>query len=698
MATATETMELTGAQVIENGRNLAHFIGRIYYLDYEKACVLVSDYWRDRVMGIPQGAFLLAYYDRDETPGEILLLRTLRPIALPSGDDRISGMMKYYGDELRPHLEGKEGFPSWEFSFSGLECRILGAFYKDRDSAGREALEFGSGAENIHAPASYAVYKPSGDVLEMIVQWRTDGQAGETAVEFEIGALRYRFRDWVSSLDGTDAPVSINPGDFPGKLTGIIGGGENGRANTSKVILETIGALSRLSEYDHLPETTFSPTLEAFNTSGAPYYPIGQIVFGASGAFEEDAPESGAAPLRDLFERGLTRFSLVEKTGHIVLKVNFYEDVLLGFELAKSFLAEDDSDYVRNFTQANLTPPEDDIDFGSRTRWARKRAAYLCCLYRAGFQPPPAFRIRFQGNNVLDKMVRSDGSIRPSESITFQQAVNWFSTVWDNYNSEYFHNYKDTHDGREWADEDLKAILVFLTRKRIPGGNAYVSGYRKLNGLLGLHAVAPEKPFHRTILEKVREGGAVIVDLSRGDPGIGQAYTEIISREIFNDSMVRFIRSLPNNFIQFYFEKAHELFPREGNPAGVSVYDRIAREGRKLRLGMTWLSPQITGLSEQVLANTRNWLVSRLPCEDELAALEKHIGLRDFSPAITHTAPGEDSEAVWMKTESSPYILPVKMHRFPTGRGVTPLNRIMRRHWESTGKFPGRFDHHRVTP
>ena len=55
-------------------------------------------------------------------------------------------MVEYYKDNLR--TAGKESsldsFTRYEFSFSGLECRILGTFYQD----GRAKTHFGADVEN----------------------------------------------------------------------------------------------------------------------------------------------------------------------------------------------------------------------------------------------------------------------------------------------------------------------------------------------------------------------------------------------------------------------------------------------------------------------------------------------------------------------------------------------------------------------
>jgi len=109
------------------------FVGRPFAIDYDRAYLLVADAWKARAKGIPQGTFLLAYYENEEGVSESLLLRALKPAKLPTDSDVISSMVEYYKDNLK--TGGKEShldsFTRYEFSFSGLECRILGTFYQD---------------------------------------------------------------------------------------------------------------------------------------------------------------------------------------------------------------------------------------------------------------------------------------------------------------------------------------------------------------------------------------------------------------------------------------------------------------------------------------------------------------------------------------------------------------------------------------
>ena len=108
------------------------FVGRPFHLDYDKASVLVADSWKDKAGGLPQGAFLLAYYENEDDVSETVLLRVLRPTSLPTDRDVISSMVEYYKDDLK--TAGKDNqldqYTRYEFSFSGLECRVLGTFYR----------------------------------------------------------------------------------------------------------------------------------------------------------------------------------------------------------------------------------------------------------------------------------------------------------------------------------------------------------------------------------------------------------------------------------------------------------------------------------------------------------------------------------------------------------------------------------------
>jgi hypothetical protein len=339
--------------------------------------------------------------------------------------------------------------------------------------------------------------------------------------------------------------------------------------------------------------------------------------------------------------------------------------VQAGFELVRSHLESEAGDYVASFRSIDFTPPEDKADHSAVTRYDRKVAAYLCCLRRAGFQPPRGFTVKFQGNKELNNLVQEEGKIDPSKQISLEDAINWFTAIWDNYGSDdFFRDYK-RKNGHEWADEDLQAILKFLTRKSKPGGSPNVSGFLKLRDLSDLHTDAADSPFSEEILAHLRAGRIVIVDLSQGVPEIQRLYSERICRQIFFDAMARFVDNKPSNFLQFYFEEAHNLFPKREDTDLSQIYNRLAKEGAKLNIGLLYATQEVSSISANILKNTQNWFIAHLNNEDEIKEIKKYYDFGDFTDGLVRFSASNDRGFVRMKTYANPFVVPVQIDRFP---------------------------------
>lgn len=637
------------------------FIGRPYHLDYSTALLLVADAWKKKAGGIPQGCFLLAYYENEPEVKEALLLRVIRPASLPTDPDVISSMVEYYKDNLR--TSGSETqldtFTRYEFSFSGVECRILGTFYPNPNGV----LNFGADVENFYSAHNYRVNKPSALILELIVNFREGAVSGKPT-DIRIGRVRYssslRFQS-----DEVEVPVYVSPRDFLGKRTALFGMTRTGKSNTVKKIMQSSVQMGDLAPLTLDKPTRESPdeTLEPF-ADGIPKYPVGQIVFDINGEYANANMQDEGTAIFELYKEKTIRYSTIPKPGFRVMKVNFFKDPRTGFELVKSHLSQSVGNYIESFCAIDFEKPEDYAENRSaKTRYDRKVAAYLCCLHRAGFKPPAGFKVTFEGNAELNKMVRDDGSVNPSRGMALPDAIDWFTTIWDNYNDNYFADYK-RKNGKEWADEDLKAALVFLSRKRRPGGANDVDGYIKLRGIVNLHTDTVDKPFELEITEQLRSGRIVIIDLSQGDPEIQRLYSERICQHIFSDAMARFVSNKANNFVQFYFEEAHNLFPKREDKDLSQIYNRLAKEGAKLNIGLIYATQEVSSISSNILKNTQNWFIAHLNNDDETKEIKKYYDFGDFTDALVRFSANNDRGFVRMKTYSNPFVVPVQVDRF----------------------------------
>jgi DNA helicase HerA-like ATPase len=639
------------------------FVGRPFYLDYDRAFILVADAWKQKAKGIPQGSFLLAYYENEATVEEALLLRVLGPTKLPTDGDVIASMVEYYKDNLKTtgSQTQLDTFTRYEFSFSGLECRVLGSFYLDE----KQRTSFGADVENFYSSHNYSIIKPDPGVLELIVNFREGDTTTGTPRDIRIGCVRYsstlRFQ-----TESDRVPVYVRPSDFLGKRTALFGMTRTGKSNTVKKIIQATVLMS--SKAPNKPSGKLvGAESDPFTIEGFPKFPVGQIIFDVNGEYANPNLQDEGTAIYELYKDRTTRYSVIDKPGFKVMRVNFYQDIESGFGLIQSSLQEREGDYVASFVAVDMDRPVDyNTDRSAATRYDRKLAAYLCCVYKAGFKPPKNFLVKFPGSKEVNALVKSDGSIDPKKGISLDEACAYWEAVWAQYNqAECFADYR-AKNGREWADEDLKAILVFLTRKKTPGGSTNVSGYLKLRDLVQLHTDTVDSPFEQEIVDSLRNGRIVIVDLSEGDPTIQLLYSERICRKIFTSAMRRFIANEPNNFVQFYFEEAHNLFPKKEDKDLAQIYNRLAKEGAKLNLGLAYATQEVSSISGNILKNTQNWFIAHLNNDDEIRELKKYYDFGDFTNSLLRFSAGLDRGYVRMKTYSNPFVVPVQIDRFTT--------------------------------
>ena len=671
-------MHIGKIDIFESGRLGENFVGRPFSIDYAKASILTSDYWKYTVGGIPQGCLLLAFYEGEEAAfSEALLLRALGPLKLPNDNNIISSMVEYYKDDVE--VAGRAGsrkeskldeFTKHEFSFSGLECRILGSFYRINKSG---PTKFGADIENFYAANNYKVYKATGVVLEAIVNQRDDADIKSLDMEFKVGSVRYsssrRFQEIGSDNEGnnTDVPVRISPTDFLGQRTALFGMTRTGKSNTVKKIIEATAQISDSISGSNEGEDIPDYTQPVDNRSDDKQLPIGQIIFDVNGEYANPNLQDEGTAIYDLYTDRVIRYSVLKKPGFEEIKINFYKQIDQGFAFIAKYFEEkgDKADYVKNFLSVGLEQPEEyEEDVSARTRYDRAKAAYFCCLHQAGFKAPAGFKVRFKSCKDINEIITE---MQPENGITLEQATSWFTRVWKMYEEQSFFKEYEKQKGREWANEDLKALLTFLTRNKSPGGSATnISGFRKLKvrELIDLHTSERDSYFAKDINDHVRQGKIVIVDLSQDSEEIQRVFSGDICRVIFNASLRKFTRNEENNIIQFYFEEAHNIFPKKEDKDLTGIYNRIAKEGAKLNLGMIYATQEVSSISSNILKNTQNWFIAHLNNEDELKELRKYYDFSDFVDSLVRFSPNNDKGFVRMKTYTNPFVVPVQIDRF----------------------------------
>lgn len=638
MSLTQELRDLASVDLFKTGRREGWHVGRPFALDFNTLRMVSNDKWKNRVGGLPAGAFLLCFYEGEPDIDEAILLRVIKPAPLPSDSDIVASMVEYYKEDLptsgvNSHLDS---YTRAEFQFSGIECRVLGSFY--RDNGGN--VKFAGDLDNFYAPNNYRVYKPSEKVLEYIVNYREDAVPGGEGAE-RVGEVRYSASRRHVTAD--PVPVYISPLDFLGKRTALFGMTRTGKSNTVKKLIQAIDAI----------------TNSGIMIDDKELKPAGQIIFDVNGEYANDNQQDEGTALYHLFPEKVTRYSLINKNGFKVMKLNFFVDIAQGFSLIQKQL-KPDAIYTSNFLNVSWDPPDEE-DYSAKTRYQRRVACYQAILYKAGFELDQNFKVYFPG----EQEINSWSEIDPSKGVTLEQATTWFTQVYQNLDHDFFDKYLK-RKGRPWADEDLQALMRFLTRRSKPGGEINEAGYRKLSDFKKLHTGVQQITFLDEIVELLLQGQMVIVDLSQGDPVVQQTYSVRICEAIFGKAMQRFIKNKDTQYIQLCFEEAHNLFPRKDDADLTNIYNRIAKEGAKLGLGLMYATQEVSSISSNVLKNTQNWFIAHLNNQDELREVRKYYDFEDFVDSLLRTT---EKGFIRMKTYSNTYVVPVQIDKFTAEQG-----------------------------
>ena len=627
-----------------------NFVGFTYELDYETAKVLTNDSWKLKVKGIPHGTFLVAIYQNElhKFSKEGILLRVIGSAKIPQSSTIIESMIDTYMEQpearksLSPDIYTKN-----YYQFSGMDCRILGTFFYDENGK----LTFGTDIENFLGAHRYKVYKPSKEELEIIVNSRnTYTDIEDIELKETIGVLRYSSsRSYTSGLNDYSVNVEIKPIDIVAKRTAFFGMTRTGKSNTIKIIISAIVGLNRKFE-EYNKKNQLDKNSEKYKK------PIGQIVFDINGEYTFPNKQDEGS-IYDKFKDNVIRYSLskkkVEKYEDVKpLKYNFYNDETLeeSFNLLVEQLSSQENipQYIQAFMNVNLF--DDSYKYNSeltekeknfyKHQQEKKIALYKCILSRAKFKIPyKGYKLYFTGIK---------GASIPKSGLTIDDAIKWFEE-----NEKNLKTATSSSTGKRVWDKDFEALMDMLLARK--GG-----GYKRLIEFNSLHSTKSSEDYKTKIDNELRNGRIILVDLSTTSEQVQKIYITRLCTYIFNKSMQKFTNDEQPEFIQMYFEEAHNIFPKDDKDLK-NIYNRLAKEGAKLNLGIGYSTQEVSSISPSILKNTQNWFISHLNNKDEIKTLEKYYDFSDFSNSILRNS---DVGYARIKTYSNNFIIPVQIKKF----------------------------------
>ncbi|HDR8182707.1 TPA: DUF87 domain-containing protein [Bacillus thuringiensis] len=685
-------------------------VGFSFDVNYQRISFVTNDFWKMEANGISHNSFLIAtpfnkenYINTNEIDKEIILLRVVSECKIPNEDLWLETKVDKIKSLKNLDFESKENvsldfdkYSKNEMGFTGLDCRILGTFYENQ---GR--LNFGADLENYYGTKSLYIYKPKSESLQKIINFidpmrkksimdelKRNGISIDeynSLEQYEIGTIRYTSTNRMQA-QSESVKVFINPFDFIARRTATFGMTRTGKSNTVKTLIK---AISKSSEKHRIKVAQI-----VFDVNGEYAFPnVQDSSVGNMVSIAKDIPNSIVYTLN-------SKVREIEDVKR--LKFNFYSNIVLAHEFIVSLLnssSANKSTDIESFVNMDVSAWSDqEAPPNIKKRTKINKSLYQYLLYLIGCEEGnlaikiPFSKTALEGaqrllNDLLDEINGQIEEIQESGRVVsaklrgeLRETTNYIGNLADiiaNLNTsfcmeEFGRKLKVIDDinrkvtlpsssGGELIKDEIATLMNIIHQKN--SKNSPFLGY------ISIKKVQP-KTYHDKksvdyvdlILSDIKDGRAIIIDISNGAQDIRDRITKKIVEKIFYNNLEVFTNGDFPPKVILYVEEAHNLIGKDMELT--DIWPRTAKEGAKYGIGLVYSTQEPSSINKNILSNTENWFITHLNNEDEIRVLSKFYDFGDFRESLLRA---KDIGFARIKTMSQNFVTPVQIKKFEGG-------------------------------
>ena len=616
---------------------ITNYIGAVADITYEKALVVTHENFTTFNRGCPRHSYLIAIVkdivneENTEMAEHFLVLEVLDVAPTPTHNE--TQHTKY--EWIKKNAPELDPYTKSDLTWSVLNCKLVGSFYLD--PIHKNQFIFSHDIKLLQSSIAYKVFNPSKEILDIIVN--NDFYNGSFNEEDRINIGEYRPTENMSLLFKNEGNYSypdvyIDLNNLKGCRTALFGKTRLGKSNTVKLILKNF--LSK----NHIK--------------------IGQLVFDINGEYANDNPQDGNTSIKSMFPNDCLVYAIKPREGKEnktkLLKLNFYDYPKIGMQILREMLVKDgvNSQNAVGFYMVDM-PSKIEAQKESNPilsiKMKNKILLYWAILDKAGFKikynPKTNYKL-----NLLPYITNQYKGVKKAifDMEDLKKEITSISKKLFQDKAEIV-----DEDGLPFFDSDEKALIEFCSPMNSAGGTKVITKFKDYHD-------PNASNFMIDIEKQLLDNKTVILDLGNANEDVRKYFCDMLCKVIFSMQENRFTaNNLDNNYIQIYFEEAHNLFPQDNKNVS-DIYSKIAKEGAKFNIGMVYSTQSPSTINKELLAQTENFFIGHISSMQEIKSL---VSVEDhFSGHEDAISRIKTKGYMRVFTRTHRFIIPVQIKKF----------------------------------